>query len=129
MAGPFAWLSAKFASSYAMWGTHDSLRAAALAKLGGPGPGEEPANMCLRCRPAQCCRQLEVPLSSREALAGLYRMAGRPAGGQQVLVRDPGGACVYLVDELCSIYPRRPAACRDYDCSRDSRTCVVWPSS
>ncbi|MFH1035793.1 MAG: YkgJ family cysteine cluster protein [Pseudomonadota bacterium] len=126
MSGPWAWLADKFAASYTMWGTHDSLHARALARLGGD---QKPAAVCLRCRPAQCCRQLEVPLTPEELASGYYRLAPGRRRGPALLRRNPDGACTYLVDELCSIYPHRPVACRDYDCCRDSRTGVVWPSS
>ena len=126
MAGPWAWLTDKFAASYNMWGTHHSLRATAVAKVGG---GEPPQAVCLRCRPAQCCRQLVVPLSEAERLSGYYRLEPGRGHGPAHLPRHPDGSCIYLVDEMCSIYPRRPAACRDYDCCRDDRTGVVWPSA
>lgn len=129
MSGPLSWISAKLDSSLAMWGTHDSLRALALAKRGGLGPEGRAGGACLGCRPAHCCRQLYVPLSRAEALSGLYRLGARPVDGQAILARRADGACVYLSDERCSIYARRPSACRDYDCCQDGRTNVVWPSS
>ncbi|MBI5524377.1 MAG: YkgJ family cysteine cluster protein [Desulfarculus sp.] len=128
MSGPLGWLSAKLDASLAMWGTHGSLRALALAKRGGLGPGEA-GGQCPGCRPAHCCRQLYVPLSQAETLSGRYQMAARAVDGQRILARRAGGACVYLADERCSIYARRPSACRDYDCCQDPRTHVTWPSA
>lgn len=129
MSGPLGWLSAKLDASLAMWGTHDSLRALALAKRGGMGPEGGAGGRCPGCRPAHCCRQLYVPLSQAETRSGLYQLAARPVGGQRILARRGDGACVYLVEERCSIYARRPSACRDYDCCQDTRTHVTWPSS
>jgi hypothetical protein len=33
-----------------------------------------------------------------------------------VLPRRPDGSCIHLIDDRCSIYERRPAGCRSYDC-------------
>jgi Fe-S-cluster containining protein len=36
--------------------------------------------------------------------------------GARVLVRNADGSCRYLIDGKCSVYDRRPRACREFDC-------------
>lgn len=129
MLHPLRWLSDQFEASYRMWGQHDSLRATALEGLSGHLAAGEPKGVCLRCRPAQCCRTLEVSLTWEEEVCGGYVLDPcRRQHGHAVLLRRPEGACVYLEDELCSIYERRPQACRGYFCGDDGRLSVAWPA-
>lgn len=131
MIRPVRWIASHFSSCYAMWGTYDSLRAAALARAAQAGNPTEQASFCLRCRPAHCCRCLEVLLTGRESRSGLYILdrAHLRKHGVARLLRDPDGGCVHLRDELCSIYACRPQACRDYDCTADGRQDIVWPGA
>jgi len=49
---------------------------------------------------------------------------GEDAGDLQIEIRDgkrclpkrPDGACIYLGDTGCTIYEKRPQACRAFDC-------------
>jgi Fe-S-cluster containining protein len=68
---------------------------------------------------ARCC-SFEVSLSAQDVAEGgipfdLHEPYALPrANGRCVCMTDDGG---------CTIYERRPGACRAYDCRRDAR---VW---
>jgi hypothetical protein len=86
--------------------------------LGGQGGPDVPCNGC-----TACCRSRQfVPVGSdeRDALAhippNLLFAAPRLPAGTLVLGYDDHGHCPMLVDDRCSIYEHRPAACRTYDC-------------
>jgi hypothetical protein len=130
MIHPAHWIAKRFASTYARWGTYDSLRSSTLRQTGLRRCRLDAAALCVQCRPVRCCRELEVELTSAEYASGRYRVdqARLRRRGQFILERGPQG-CVYLVDELCSIYDHRPGLCRDYDCVRDSRMHITWPAS
>ena len=71
---------------------------------------------------AACCHGLEVMLTADEVRRGdLLWDLERPYR----LLRGEHGHCVYLdVDHLrCTIWERRPHACRQYGCASDSR---IW---
>ena len=129
MIHPGHWLAERFATTYARWGTYDSLRSSALRQTSLRRCRLDKDALCVQCRPALCCRQLEVPLTPAEFATGLYRVDQERLRrrGEFILERGADG-CVYLVDELCSIYDHRPGPCRDYDCCQDSRMHVAWPA-
>ncbi|MEO8025582.1 MAG: YkgJ family cysteine cluster protein [Bryobacteraceae bacterium] len=79
---------------------------------------------CTVC--ANCCKHTRVAVSSdeMEALAGKLEIT-RLEVMQRFTVRDPRDstktvlsqkrdACVFLIDNLCSVYEARPKACRDF---------------
>jgi len=69
--------------------------------------------VCGRCR--ACCWHEVVPLMADED-ASAYET--EVLGGQVVLAHRTDGSCVYLKKGGCSIYERRPAVCRAFDCRR-----------
>lgn len=78
-----------------------------------------PCNSC-----ADCCSVLSPFLTDEEFRSGKYiytfiRMDGCP---EPVIAvpRAESGACVYLVNNRCSIYNRRPLACRQFDCRSEA---------
>ncbi len=84
---------------------------------------------CTRC--GACCKGLTVALGpedearlSADEVLSLTRFD--EASLRRFLVQRPGGACVALREEdgrfLCSIYERRPAACREFE--NGSRRCL-----
>lgn len=61
-----------------------------------------------------CCRAFaNIPLGTLDD-ASLYRT--RDHHGAVVLERHDDGSCIYLVNNQCSIYDRRPHTCRTFDC-------------
>ena len=61
-----------------------------------------------------------------EALAGPNEVPGRTyiLNGAGFIPTQANGRCIHLTDEdLCAIYDRRPAACREFDCE-SSHDCV-----
>ena len=72
-----------------------------------------------------CCRgALDVPISPLYDDAARYRTHAHATRTDiQLLDQHPDGSCIYLVDNKCSIYDRRPTACRVFDC----RTYLLLP--
>ena len=77
-------------------------------------PGGPPASVpCGSC--TVCCRSYdEIYVGADDAIAPADTT--RTDDGRTVLRRQADGACIYLVNERCTIYNRRPTACRSYDC-------------
>jgi Fe-S-cluster containining protein len=84
---------------------------------------------CTRC--GACCKGLSVELTaedesrlSADEVLSLTRF-DEPTLRRR-LIQRPGGACIALREEegrfLCSIYERRPGACRDFE--NGSRLCL-----
>jgi hypothetical protein len=78
---------------------------------------------CTKC--GNCCRQTRVEVSEVEIAAiaeDLAMDAGkvkqmyteRGADSSEVLLDQPGGACVFLDGGLCMVYEARPEACRQF---------------
>jgi Fe-S-cluster containining protein len=78
---------------------------------------------CRTC--ANCCRETTVEVSDEDIetiarfldappdeVRQIYTVAD-PAGGGRIL-RQTADGCVYLADNLCSIYAARPRACREF---------------
>ena len=92
---------------------------AARASLRGEGRGlDVPCGDCVGC----CTSSLFIHIGPEEADALsviparlLVRAPGRPRG-HRMLGFAADGSCPMLKDRACSIYPRRPRTCRDYDC-------------
>ena len=77
-------------------------------------PAGPPATVpCGGC--TACCRSYEeIYIEPTDAIPPAD--TEQTAAGDTVLRRQADGACVYLVNEQCQIYDRRPHACRSYDC-------------
>ena len=85
----------------------------------------------------KCCRQLVLISRSLGDDPASYQTQGRVEAignglkeeawesGDRLLVRKDDGHCVYLADDLthCTIYDRRPYACRTWEC--DPMECRV----
>ena len=72
-----------------------------------------PCNGC-----TACCRAptVQIVLSPEES-EDFPEAVTHPEKPQfMVLPKKPDGTCVYLIQEECSIYGRRPSGCRSYDC-------------
>ena len=78
---------------------------------------------CTSC--ANCCRETRVHISPAEIEAIARQLAVPPAqviaqytepdgeeGGR--MLRQTGNECVFLSGNVCTIYPARPGACRDF---------------
>ncbi len=63
-----------------------------------------------------CCREpkLHVDLDNDEVVN--FPGAVQRADGKWYLPKREDGSCVHLIDNQCSIYDKRPNACRLYDC-------------
>ena len=77
-----------------------------------------------------CCREQAVQLLPEQGddwrqykTVWAKGMDGRPAR----FIPQVNGACVYLVDDKCSIHHRRPKLCRIFDC-REARIFEGGPS-
>lgn len=68
-----------------------------------------------------CCHQSDIPLYPHE-LVGIYWYASEKFDGRQKdILRQrishgmENGACLFLMDYACSIYPMRPVSCRQFN--------------
>lgn len=76
------------------------------------GTGNDvPCGPCVAC----CTSGQQVPVDDDERPALPAHAVVDTAEGP-VLARRADGACLSLVDGRCSVYERRPRACRVYDC-------------
>jgi hypothetical protein len=84
-----------------------------------PTDGGPPCAELLAICEARCCR-LRYPLSPQDLDEGVARWDyGRP-----YLIRHRDGMCVHnTAARTCTIYDRRPAPCRAFDCRGDAR---IW---
>jgi hypothetical protein len=57
-----------------------------------------------------------MPVRLTRSEEGNYPEAIVGDDGRQYLPKQTDGSCVNLIDGKCSIYARRPEACRQYDC-------------
>jgi Fe-S-cluster containining protein len=75
-----------------------------------------PCNGCRLC----CTGQLVLLFPDRGDDPAAYKTTERqtPYGPAYFLAQRPDGACVYLGAEGCTIYARRPAVCRAFDCGK-----------
>jgi|GEM_PF-585955 len=77
-------------------------------------PAAEPMRLvCLKNKCAKCCRVIGTPVvtSQEAARIGRDRLM---AEGNALFVSSENGKCILLKEGLCSIYPDRPAGCREY---------------
>jgi len=67
------------------------------------------------CGDCNACCRAKFHVNVTEAEAKELDQAYRDDQGWW-LRKNADGSCVYLVDDRCSVYARRPRACRVYDC-------------
>jgi len=73
-----------------------------------------PCNGC-----TACCRDQLVVLVEEDGDPAQYRTVPLEGAGDESLRQletKPDGACIYLGEQGCEIYDRRPAMCRTFDC-------------
>ncbi|MBN1543322.1 YkgJ family cysteine cluster protein [candidate division KSB1 bacterium] len=90
---------------------------------------------------AACCRDWDVGISAKEFHSGHYlakalcRLTAKECLSLQIncrhrtyrLDKHPDGRCIYLENDLCSIYENRPQVCRDFQCQSGWRLVSVFP--
>lgn len=85
-----------------------------------PGPAaaaavaDLPPLDCAGC--AACCRDTVIVDEAFGDDPTQYDTVPVDDGTFRALRRRPDGACTYLADGRCTIYERRPALCRAFDC-------------
>jgi Fe-S-cluster containining protein len=73
-------------------------------------------NKCIRC--GICCIYFEVEVYPQDFL----RFPGIHVEDDGITLKRAGERCPYLTNNnMCSIYKKRPNACREYDCDSDLR--------
>ncbi|MEA3490186.1 MAG: YkgJ family cysteine cluster protein [Candidatus Omnitrophota bacterium] len=105
----------------------------------GNGNCDEVRDLC----EAICCRVYNVTTTEEEFRSGEYRaravcaVSGKECENEKAncvnrnlwIERKPDGACVYLgEDNKCSIYERRPKACREFSCKEGWRITYAYRS-
>jgi Fe-S-cluster containining protein len=80
-------------------------------------PDVDCASLAPLCK-VRCCRDFDIALSREDIDDGLRWELEAP----YLLERGSEG-CAYLGEQGCTVYDRRPATCRSYDCRQDPR---VW---
>jgi Fe-S-cluster containining protein len=80
-------------------------------------PDIDCASLVHLCK-VRCCRAFDVELSREDIADGIEWEIEAP----YLLARSHSG-CTYLGDSGCTVYDKRPATCRKYDCREDPR---VW---
>lgn len=90
---------------------------ALAALLDAADRGAERKVDCGSCR--ACCHQVVVLVDEDPAD---YDCDPAAPAGLSVLRRHSDGACVYLGPDGCTIYDRRPAICKAFDCGLWFRT-------
>lgn len=106
----------KLAISPLTWYRH-SLKGARKPFIGQSVP-------CGTC--TQCCRGVEVQLVTGADDPTLYLLD--PEATIPTLARQADGSCVYLRENLCTIYQYRPFVCRTFDCRAHLITDVRVPA-
>jgi Putative zinc- or iron-chelating domain len=71
-----------------------------------------PCNGC-----TACCRGHIVVLSDKDE-ANMPAYDWRQLGKHKVLNNKPNGDCAHVGPDGCTIYEKRPAVCRTYDCRK-----------
>jgi Fe-S-cluster containining protein len=80
-------------------------------------PDVDCASLAHLCK-VRCCRAFDIELSREDLADGIQWELEAP----YLLARSHDG-CTYLGEAGCTIYDKRPATCRSYDCRQDPR---VW---
>jgi Fe-S-cluster containining protein len=70
------------------------------------------------CGPCSaCCHYAGIVVDEKRDFARLpHLLTERAPDGELVLQRRADGACAHLGDNGCTVYSRRPAVCRSFDC-------------
>ncbi len=74
------------------------------------------------CGTCSLCCKLHTPLTDDEyqnydwADWWFMNPNGQKEYKGKILWRQQNGDCIYLIDNRCTIYDRRPRACREFDC-------------
>jgi FkbM family methyltransferase len=67
-----------------------------------------------------CCSKLTPYLTNEEFISGDYAYTFMKVDGSEepviTIPKSVDGGCMYLVNNRCSIYSKRPKACRQFDC-------------
>lgn len=67
-----------------------------------------------------CCSKLTPYLTAEEFMSGQYAYTFMETGPNSepaiTIPKAQHGGCMYLVNNKCDIYHRRPKACRQFDC-------------
>ena len=79
---------------------------------------------CSKC--GACCRLFIVDLTKEEYLSGKYitdfkdqfdSFKQADMAGANLLAQKEDKSCVYLENNICTIYHKRPKTCREFSCS------------
>ena len=77
--------------------------------------GEAGPVPCGTC--SACCHYAGIVVDEKRDAARLpHLLTERAADGALVLQQRPDGACAHLGANGCTVYNRRPAVCRSFDC-------------
>lgn len=82
-----------------------------FAKVYDTHEAKVPCNGC-----TACCRSRSTMADLQPDELTLFPEAVMDSEVGWVLPQRPDGSCVHLIDDRCSIYERRPLACRIFDC-------------
>jgi Fe-S-cluster containining protein len=73
-----------------------------------------PCNGCTAC----CKTDAVLLLPEDNVESYLHEAVDIPGVGPALILAKVDGHCVYLVDELCTIWHRAPKVCKAFDCRR-----------
>jgi hypothetical protein len=99
----------KYPGSVASWLRHTNAVFQAYIDR-RPFSNNVPCGTCTACCHGYEIEVLPTDNSALEVTAGTMF--------PRVLPRTKDGTCSYLIEDHCSIYPIRPASCREFDCRR-----------
>ena len=102
-----------------MWGTPETFSqwaAKTHAQLIAREAADVPCGTCTACCRASQFIHIEEGEEAFAAIPQALRVAAPGSPGVQIMGHDENGHCPMLVDDACSIYAKRPIACRAYDC-------------
>lgn len=74
---------------------------------------------CSRCN-APCCRIFWVNMEEGDNIDNYEK-----SSDGKYLKRIGDGSCIYLIDNKCSIYNKRPNICQNWSCYKDPRWYVI----
>ena len=85
-----------------------------------------PCNLCTACCRGKLRLVAIFPYEDETQWNTLYL----PKSGWYILANKDNGDCVYITDEGCAIWDRRPKTCREYDCReamQGQEARIIWP--
>ena len=80
--------------------------------------------ICSRC--GACCKLFIIDLTKEEYLSGKYEtmfnehlenFKQADMAGANLLAQKEDKSCIYLENNACTIYSKRPKTCREFSCS------------